>query len=156
MKSLDLKQATAAIESGGVLSAILKGKGIAFFIEFEMRTGSAALVTANGRKPRAFRNPVKALELVRELGLPEGRFLLQDWRPEDAEFETARRRPERSIALKAAHEAVKYNSWLQQKIDASLANPAPNRSHADAMAAAQAVIDTKFKQQHGKKDLTQA
>lgn len=154
MKTLDLSQATAAVESGGVLSAILKGKGAAFFIEFETRAGFAELVTANGRKPRAFRNPVKALELVRKLGLPSGRFSLLEWRPEDAELDTARRRPERSIALKAAHEAAAYSGWLQQKIASSLADPAPNRSHAQVMADAQAIIDAKRK--HGKKESTPA
>ncbi|MDP3842484.1 MAG: hypothetical protein Q8Q81_07785 [Oxalobacteraceae bacterium] len=64
---LHLSQAIAAVESGGVLSAILKGKGAAFFIEFERRAGFAEPVTANGRKPRAFRNPVKALDWANAL-----------------------------------------------------------------------------------------
>jgi hypothetical protein len=134
MKTLDLSQATAAVESGGVLSAVLKGKGAAFFIEFETRAGSAELVTANGRKPRAFRNPVKALELVRELGLPGGRFLLQEWRPEEAEFDTSRRRPERSISLKAAHEAAAYKGWLTKEVQDAIDDPRPSVPHSEVAA----------------------
>ena len=72
MKTLDVSQATAAAQAGGVLNAILRADGGQFFIELETRTaGIAVLVTSNNRRPRAFRNPIKALEVIRELGLAE-------------------------------------------------------------------------------------
>src|SRR5260370_27589097 len=87
-KPLDVSQATAAAHSGGVLSAILRAEGGSFFVELETRTaGVAVLVTSNNRRPRAFRNPVKALEVIRELGLQTGRFSLEAWRPGEADAE---------------------------------------------------------------------
>jgi len=119
MKSIDVSQAAAAIQSGGVVSAVLQGRGGSFYIEFETRTGLAELVTTNApQKPRAFKNPLKALALVRELGLATGRFNIEGWRPEDAELER-QARPDRSVALKEAHQAAAYNAWLTKKVSDS-------------------------------------
>jgi hypothetical protein len=119
VKPLDVSQAAAAIRSGGVLSAILQGRGGSFYIEFETRTGPAELVTTNApQKPRAFKNPLKALALVRELGLETGRFNIEGWRPQDAELER-QTRPDRSVALKEAHQAAAYNAWLSKKVSGS-------------------------------------
>jgi hypothetical protein len=82
MKTLDLSQAAAAAQSSGVLNAILRADGGQFCVELEIRTaGIAVLVTSNNRLTRAFRNPVKALEVIRDLGLQTGRFSLEAWRP---------------------------------------------------------------------------
>ncbi|RKT25681.1 hypothetical protein B0G69_1404 [Paraburkholderia sp. RAU2J] len=54
MKTLDVSQATAAAQAGGVLSAIVKAG--AFYVELEARTaGTAVLVTSNNRRPRICR-----------------------------------------------------------------------------------------------------
>jgi hypothetical protein len=119
MRPIDVSQVAAAIQSGGVISANLQGRGGSFYIEFETRTGFAELVTTNApQKPRAFKNPLKALALVRELGLATGRFNIEGWRPEDAKLER-QTRPDRSAALKEAHQAAAYNAWLAKKVATS-------------------------------------
>ncbi|WP_240162929.1 hypothetical protein [Paraburkholderia sp. Cy-641] len=72
-EKLDVSQATAAAQPGGVLSPILKAEGGAFTSNWKTRTaGVAVLVTSNNRRPRAFRPPAKTLEVIRGLGLPTG------------------------------------------------------------------------------------
>jgi hypothetical protein len=78
--SFDVAQARAAVEAGGVLSAILRADKGAFYIELETReSGVADLVTSNGRERRPFRDPGQALKVVRELGVATGRFALEEW-----------------------------------------------------------------------------
>ena len=71
----DLCEAAAAVKAGGILSAILKAQGGAFYVELETRSaGVASLVKTKDRTPRAFANPVKAFEVIRELGEAIDRF----------------------------------------------------------------------------------
>ena len=131
MKTLDVSQATAAAQAGGVLAAILRADGGQFFIELETRTaGVAILVTSNNRRPRAFRNPIKALEVIRELGLQNGRFSLEAWRPDEAEFDR-QSRPDRAQAMKQTHSnAAAYEKWFREQVQESLDDPRPNVPHA--------------------------
>jgi hypothetical protein len=126
MKTLDVSQATAAAQAGGVLSAILKAEGAAFYVELETRTaGTAVLVTSNNRRPRAFRNPVRALEVIRELGLQTGRFSLEAWRPDEVDFDR-QSRPDRAEAMKATHaSAAAYDKWVRQQVQEAIDDPRP-------------------------------
>jgi len=142
MKTLDVSQATAAAHAGGVLSAILKAEGGSFFVELETRTaGVAVLVTSNNRRPRAFRNPIKALEVIRELGLQTGRFSLEAWRPGEADSERPSR-PDRAQALKQTHtSAAAYDTWVRGQVQESMDDPRPSIEHADVMKKAQTRIE---------------
>jgi hypothetical protein len=131
MKTLDVSQATAAAEAGGVLNAVLRADGAQFFIELETRTaGTAVLVTSNNRRPRAFRNPIKALEVIRDLGVQNGRFSLEAWRPDEAEVDR-QSRPDRAEAMKQTHSnAAAYEKWFREQVQESLDDPRPNVPHA--------------------------
>lgn len=131
MKTLDVSQATAAAQAGGVLNAILRADGAQFFIELETRNaGTAVLVTSNNRRPRAFRNPIKALEVIRELGVQNGRFSLEAWRPDEASRERASR-PDRAEAMKQTHSnAAAYEKWFSEQVQESLDDLRPNVPHA--------------------------
>lgn len=141
MKTLDVSQATAAAHAGGVLSAILKAEGGSFYVELETRTaGTAVLVTSNNRRPRAFRNPVKALEVIRELGLQTGRFSLEAWRPDEVEFER-QSRPDRAEAMKSTHaSAAAYDRWVREQVQEAIDDPRPTVAHEDVMKKAEARI----------------
>jgi hypothetical protein len=151
MKTLDVSQATAAAHAGGVLSAILKAEGGSFYVELETRTaGTAVLVTSNNRRPRAFRNPIKALELIRELGLQTGRFSLEAWRPDEVEFER-QSRPDRAQAMKATHaSAAAYDTWVRQQVQEAIDDPRPTIAHEDVMKKAQARIESMRKGKRAK------
>lgn len=151
MKTLDVSQAAAAAHAGGVLSAVLKAEGGSFYVELETRTaGTAVLVTSNNRRPRAFRNPVKALEVIRELGLQSGRFSLEAWRPDEVEIERSSR-PDRAAAMKQMHaNAAAYDKWLREQVQASIDDPRPSIEHEDVMKKALARVEAMRKGKRAK------
>jgi hypothetical protein len=141
LATFDVAQATAAVNSGGVVSAVLRADGSSFYIEFETRErGAAELVTSNGRQRRAFRDPAQALKVLRELGLSEGRFALAEWNPDAPR--RAWSRPDSAAEMKAKHEAAAEHAAFIADIEAGLAEVgnrrAPGIDHADAMAQLEA------------------
>lgn len=78
-----LQQLRATTQAGGVSGVVLKAQGDAFFIEIEMRSGHhAVLVTARSKEPRRFKNPMRALAILRDIGIVNGRFDLSLYAPE--------------------------------------------------------------------------
>lgn len=115
MKTFTIDQARSAAASGGVLSANLRPVGSMFALEFETRNGTATLIAAVSKKVRRFGNPVKAFEIVRDLGLEGGRYSVSQWRPNEIDPGRATR-PDKSAALKAAHEAADLKRTLDEAI----------------------------------------
>ncbi len=74
MKTFTIEQARSAAASGGVLSANLRPMGSVFALEFETRNGAAMLIASVSKDIRRFVNPLKAFQIVRDLGLEGGRF----------------------------------------------------------------------------------
>jgi hypothetical protein len=141
LATFDLAQATAAVKSGGVVSAVLRADEGSFYVEFETRErGIAELVTSNGRQRRVFRDPGQALKVLWELGLAEGRFALTGWNPEAPR--RAWSRPDSAAEMKAKHEAAAEHAAFVADIEAGLAeirDPSQRGvEHADAMAQLEA------------------
>jgi hypothetical protein len=93
-----------------VLSVTLKAEGAAFEMLIETRRGVVYLVNtrkdqATGERPaRRFVDPRKALLLLRELGIREARINVENWRPEEREYQR-QPRPDRAQAMRAVHAA---------------------------------------------------
>jgi len=88
--------------------------GSVFALEFETRNGAAMLIASVSKDIRRFVNPLKAFQIVRDLGLEGGRFSVAQWRPEnDIDRQT---RPDRSLAMKKNHEAVELKRILDERI----------------------------------------
>jgi hypothetical protein len=115
MKTWTLDQARSAASSGGVLSANLRPMGSLFALEFETRQGPATLIASVSKKARLFGNPIKAFEIVRELGLEGGRFSVAQWRPDEREMDRPSR-PDKSAALKATHQAAALQRTLNERL----------------------------------------
>jgi hypothetical protein len=115
MKTFTIDQARSAALSGGILSANLLPDGSMFTLEFETRNGPATLIAAVSKKVRRFANPVKAFEIVRDLGLEGGHFSVVQWRPQERELDRIAR-PDKSRALKAAHQAAELKRVLDDRI----------------------------------------
>ena len=115
MKTWTLDQARSAASSGGVLSANLKPVGSMFALEFETRQGPATLIASVTKQIRRFGNPVKAFEIVRELGLEGGHFSVAQWRPNERELDRPSR-PDKSAAMKATHEAADLVRTLNERL----------------------------------------
>ncbi len=122
MQTLNLEQLKAATQAGGITGITLRGDGAAFVVDVQTQRGTAIMVTSR-QKPRRFADPRKALQVLRSTGWIECRIDAALWRPEDRALEKTAR-PDRSIALKAAHEAAQaeadYDRWFHAKVQASI------------------------------------
>ena len=115
MKTWTLDQARSAASAGGVLSANLRPAGSLFALEFETRQGPATLIASVSKKARLFGNPLKAFEIIRELGLEGGRFSVAQWRPNERELDRPAR-PDKAAAMRATHEAASLVRTLNERI----------------------------------------
>lgn len=149
MQTFNLEQLKAATLSGGVTDIILRGDGAAFVVNIQTQRGDAVMVTSR-KQPRRFADPRKALQVLRGLGWLACRVDLNAWQPE-AQPAVKKGRPDRSIALKAAHLAVQqdaeYDRWFHGRVQASLvglkdgSNPVLDAAElADRRAALQARV----------------
>lgn len=122
MFTLNLEQLKAARLSGGITGITLRGDGAAFVVSVHTQRDEGMLVTSR-KQPRRFADPRKALQLLRTIGLNECRINATDWHPE-AHAQEKVTRPDRSAALKAAHEAAQadadYDRWFRAKAQAAL------------------------------------
>ena len=122
MHTMNLEQLKAATLSGGVTDVTLRGDGAAFVVSIQTRSGEAVMVTTR-KQPRRFADPRKALQLLRGIGLNECRINATGWDPQAHALEKVAR-PDRSAALKAAHEAAQadadYDRWFHAKVQASI------------------------------------
>lgn len=115
MKTFTINEARSAAQSGGVLNANLKPIGGSFAIEFETRNGAVVLITSVSKEIRRFANPIKAFEIIKNLGLDGGRFSLAQWRPGERELER-HTRPDRAQAMNDALEAAELKRTLEARI----------------------------------------
>ncbi len=115
MKTWTLDQARSAASAGGVLSANLRPAGSLFALEFETRQGPATLIASVSKKARLFGNPLKAFEIIRELGLEGGRFSVAQWRPNERELDRPSR-PDKAASMRATHEAASLVRTLNERI----------------------------------------
>jgi len=118
MQTLNLEQLKATTLAGGVTGITLRGDGAAFVVSVQTQRDEAILVTSR-KQPRRFADPRKALQVLRSTGWNECHIDATQWRPEDSALEKTAR-PDRSIALKAAHEAADYDRWFRAKAQTAL------------------------------------
>jgi len=122
MQTLNLEQLKAATLAGGVTGITLRGDGAAFVVNVQTQRGEAIMITSR-QQPRRFADPRKALQVLRSIGWNACHLDAAQWRPEDHALEKVAR-PDRSAALKAAHEAVQadadYDRWFHAKVQASI------------------------------------
>lgn len=121
-QTLNLEQLKTATATGGVTGITLRGDGGAFVVSIQTQKFEAVLATSR-KQPRRFADPRKALQLLRDIGWNQCQIDAAQWRPEDRALEKTAR-PDRSIALKAAHEAAQadadYDRWFRAKVQASI------------------------------------
>ncbi len=122
MQTMNLEQLKAATLAGGVTGITLRGDGAAFVVNVQTQRGEAIMVTSR-LQPRRFADIRKALQVLRGAGWNECRIDAKHWRPEDRALEKTAR-PDRSAALKAAHEAAlqdaDYDRWFRARAQKAL------------------------------------
>jgi hypothetical protein len=144
MQHLTVEQLRAAQQTGGVASVTLKAEGGAFLVAVSTRNGGkGVLITTRAKTPRRFRDPRKAMLLLRQLGIVTARVDTTRWNP--AAGATGKPRPDRAAAMRQTHEAAAHDRWFRAQIEAGLHeadDPKTVRySHEQVMADARAIID---------------
>jgi hypothetical protein len=129
MQTLNLEQLRAATLSGGVLAITLRADGASFVVDVQTQSGQATMVTSR-QQPRRFVDPRKALQVLRALGWNACQIDVGQWRPQERAGQAVR--PDRSDALKAAHQAAHqaehqaaqanadYDRWFSTKVQTAL------------------------------------
>ena len=96
MQNMTLEQFRATVESGGILSVVLKAQGAAFAIQAEPPRGDAVLVDPRRKLPRLFGDPRKALALLSEMGINIARRTVAKYRSIEGILPAHLRQPNRS------------------------------------------------------------
>lgn len=125
------------VAAGSVRSATLLGQrgGFAVLVRIGM---SERLLANRAGQPRLYAKLDTAAKDLRAWGF--GEFIVNVAHYEPGRLRAAR--PDRSAALKAAHEASAHSNWLRTKLAAAVADPQPPVSHDQVMADARARLNT--------------
>ena len=108
MQTLNLEQLKAATLAGGVLGITLRAEGASFVVDVQTQRGQATMVTSR-QQTRRFVDPRKALQVLRGIGWNACQIDVGQWRPGERAAQTVAR-PDRSAALKAAHQAAQADA----------------------------------------------
>ncbi len=144
MQTLSLDQLRAATQAGGIASVTLKAEGGAFVVTVVTRSGDdGLLVTTRSREPRRFTDLRKAMRLLREMGIASVQVDTTHWNPDEPMAGTPR--PDRSAAMKHAHEAAAHDRWFRSQVEEALReadDPATvTIPHEEVTAEMKAIID---------------
>jgi hypothetical protein len=141
---MTVEQLRATHRAGGIASVTLKAEGGAFIVAVATRSGEkGVLITTRAKTPRRFRDPGKAMLLLREMGIVTAQIDASRWKP--GAVQAGKARPDRAVAMKQAHEAAAHDRWFRAQIEEGLREAnAPNAvfySHEQVMADTRAAID---------------
>jgi hypothetical protein len=144
VQSLSLDQLRAATRAGGITSVTLRAEGGAFVVAVATRSGDRGLlVTTRTKQPRRFADLRKAMLLLREMGIASVQVDATHWKPDEATAGAPR--PDRSEAMKRAHEAAAHDRWFRAQVEEALQevdDPATvSIPHEQVMAEMKAIID---------------
>lgn len=135
------------VEAGAVRGADVIGHPGGWGVVVKCGMTQRALAARRGAV-RTFRKFETLVGYLKGVGISQYNVNAADF---DAEsLKTSRVRPDSSARMRSAFEAKAHADWMQRKVEESLADPAPNISHAQVMADAQSVIDAKRKKHAGK------
>src|SRR5438270_12106988 len=119
MQALTLDQLRAVTQTGGIASVSLKAEGGSFLVTVATRSGDEGLlVTTRSKEPRRFSDLRKAVRLLREMGIATVQVDATAWNPDEASAGMAR--PDRSAAMKRAHEAAAHDRWFRVQVGEAL------------------------------------
>ena len=149
-KTIDHAALTQLIEAGAIEGADVIGQAGGWAVVVRFGMSERALAARRGAV-RIFRKFETLVAYLKALGISQFNVNATDF-DQDA-LKTRRARPDASERMRSAFEAKAHTDWVRAKVADSLADPQPNRAHAQVMAEAQALIDAK-RRQHASKTPT--
>lgn len=119
------------VEAGAVRGAHIVGQSGGWAVMVKYGMTERPLAAQRSRQVRLFRKLETLVSYLKALGI--ARFDV-DAANYEMNTATAPRRPDRSEALKRAHEAAAYDTWFREQVQASIDDPRPSISDEEARA----------------------
>ena len=125
-----------------------------FVVAVATRGGDEGLlVTTRAKQPRRFTDLRRALLLLRAMGIASVQVDATHWNPYEAIAGTPR--PDRSVAMKRAHEAAAHDRWFRSEVEEALREADDPATvvipHEQVMAEMKATIDRAATKTSGKR-----
>ena len=131
IETIDHTTLSRLVEAGAVRGAHIVGQSGGWAVLVKFGLSERPLAAQRSRQVRLFRKFETLVAYLKGVGI--ARFDV-DATSYDATTLTAARRPDRADALKRAHEAAAYDTWLREQVQASIDDPRPNVSDQAARA----------------------
>lgn len=129
--TIDQKTLFQLVEAGAVRAAHVVGHGNGWTLAARYGLTERFLSAKRG-DVRVFRKLETLVGFLRDLGISHFEVDTAGFDPAAIERTT---RPDRSAALKEAHEAAAYDKWFRAQVQESLDDPRPNISLAESNQA---------------------
>lgn len=122
---IDHTTLTQLVEAGAISGASIVGQTGGWAVLVKFGVCERSLSAQRSRKIRLFRKFETLVCYLKEIGIAH--FDVDATSYDSGTLVTARR-PDRALALKRAHEAAAYDTWLRNQVQASIDDPRPSVS----------------------------
>lgn len=129
--TIDHSTLSHLVDAGAVRAAHAVGQAGGWAVVVKCGTKESALAATKSKQVRLFKKLDKLVEYLMGLGISHFDVDTGNYDPGSLKTYT---RPDRSAALKQAHEAAAYDTWFRSKVQESLDDPRPAISHEQVKA----------------------
>ena len=126
------------VEAGAVRGAHIVGQNGGWAVLVKYGLIERPLAAQRTRQVRLFRKFETLVSYLKGIGI--ARFDVDAANYDPVTLQSTRR-PDRSAALKRAHESAAYDAWFRGQVQESIDDPRPDVPHDQVMTKAQAIID---------------
>lgn len=137
-ETIDHTTLSRLAEAGAVNSAHIVGQNGGWGILVKYGMTERALAAQRSRQVRIFRKFESLVNYLKGVGID--RFDVDAVNYDPVSIKTTRNRPDRSEAMKSAHQVVAYDRWLKTEIQEAIDDTSPLIPHAEVMKDVRAVI----------------
>ncbi|BBP00766.1 hypothetical protein [Sulfuriferula nivalis] len=137
-ETIDHTTLSRLAEAGAVHSARIVGQNGGWGILVKYGMTERALAAQRSHKVRIFRKFETLVSYLKGIGI--ARFDVDAVNYDPDTLKATRNRPDRSEAMKSAHEAAAYNKWLKAEVQEAIDDTSPTISHDTVMKDVRAVI----------------
>jgi len=148
-ETIDHTALSHLIQAGAQCQARAVGQPGGWTVTVRYGIHERPLAAQRSRQIRVFRRFETLASYLKDIGLPQFDVDATRYAQSDT---TGTKRPDRSEALKKAHEAAAYDAWFREQVQASVDDPRPSIPHEQVKAKLAAKAQA-LRKQLGRNDL---
>lgn len=130
-ETIDHSTLSKLVEAGAVRGAHIIGQSGGWAVMVRYGLTERPLAAQRSRQVRLFRKFETLVSYLKDVGIAKFDVDAANYDPDTLK---ATRRPDRSEALKRAHEAAAYDEWFRAQVQASVDDPRADVADGDARA----------------------